>query len=100
MLKNQHEMTCFFSCNLLRSTKKAKLETIPLTFLNGKQATKRQSHTQSFCTLHSMKEQNWNNSSHFSKWQGTKKKQSHANTQNFKSLFLLFQITINKKTHN
>jgi hypothetical protein len=61
-------------------------------------SNKRQSHTQFLCTLHSMKEQNWNNSSHFSKWQG-KKLQSHAHTQNFKSLFLLFRITINKNTH-
>lgn len=71
MFKNQDEMTCFF---LLQSSlnKKNKIGTIPITFLNGKQQTKRQSHTQNFCTLHSTKEEDWNNFSHFSKWQGTK----------------------------
>jgi sarcosine oxidase delta subunit len=87
--KNQHEMTCFFSCNL-RSTKKQNWN--HLSNFSKWQATKRQSHTHLFCTLHSLKEQNWNNSSHFSKWQGTQKKekQSHAHTQNFKSLLLFF----------
>jgi hypothetical protein len=55
-----------FSLAIFAQQKKSKIETIPLTFLNDKQQKDNHTH-KFFCTLHSTKEQNWNNSSHFSK---------------------------------
>lgn len=90
----------FFSCNLLRSTKKSKIGNHSSHFSKWQASNKKTiTHTK---LLHSSFNERAKLEQFFPLFQmarNPKKKQSHANTQNFKSLFLLFQITINKKTH-